>query len=413
MKRLRTDVIHPDAPAAPKNYVQLNELTKLSERQLQAEIIEPLLGALGFRNVHDTSGPIEHGKDLVATLDELGYQNLWAIQIKKFNASAKVASSSSFGALLDQLKQAIQEPVVDPATGLRRPPDRCLFITPFPISPTVRDAFHQRLDEPVFAVLRIWDGQNLCDLIRDRMPQVVLRFSMEAQYRLDISRYTNTIYESGVAFDRKEIELSSIYVDLSLGHGSNLLHGLIMLRGLRVPDDSAPKKRKDRFAVTCTRKEALDFKPTFKRWAATELLDDHNEPVSRHSRKKLKINLRPFLLAAQDRLRAALVAFGNIPSKETTDEDCHQIAANAIKLEHELEMLRHDDFFQRYCLHLLKDHTEPDKSMQEVCIPSSSLMKLRSRLFVTGPPERAKQLFSVVSHILQRKRRRHSRSSCH
>ena len=42
------------------------ELIALDEHTLQKEVIEPLLAALGFENITDTSGPRERGKDLVA-----------------------------------------------------------------------------------------------------------------------------------------------------------------------------------------------------------------------------------------------------------------------------------------------------------------------------------------------------------
>ena len=127
----------------------VRELISLTEKELQSEIIEPLLRKLGFRNVQDTSGPEEYGKDLIATkTDEFGHTLLYAIQIKKFKPSARVASLTSFGRLLDQLRQAMEEVVIDPTTNDQRSADRCLFITPYPIATHVRKAFHERTKDP-------------------------------------------------------------------------------------------------------------------------------------------------------------------------------------------------------------------------------------------------------------------------
>ena len=201
--------------------LEIAELTRLSEKQLQAEIIEPLLRKVGFRNVHDTSGTRERGKDLVGTLIELGRENLWAIQIKKFRPSSKAGSGQSFGGLLDQLRQTLQEPVLDITTGVRRRPDRALFITPYPISPNDIENFHERYREPVFSNLRIVDGRWLCEQVQEHMPEAIQRFSMELQYRLAVAHHSTRIKESTVAFELgQELQLDGIYVDASLGEGS-------------------------------------------------------------------------------------------------------------------------------------------------------------------------------------------------
>jgi hypothetical protein len=156
-----------DVPEPTPMSLALQELTSLSEADLQARVVEPLLRQLGFRHVHVNSGPNERGKDLVAIkFDEFGNPLLYAIQLKKFRPSAKVGTDSSFGRLLDQLRQTLQEDVLDPLTNRSRPCDAALFITPFAVPLTVRDAFKARMSEPMFRMLRLLDGPLLLDLIR-------------------------------------------------------------------------------------------------------------------------------------------------------------------------------------------------------------------------------------------------------
>ena len=102
----------------------------------------------GFRNVYDHSGPNEKGKDLIATKsDEFGRIDLYAIQIKKFRASSKAASTQGIMFLLGQLEQALNEPVVDPVTHDRRVPDKCFFLTPYPLDMHVLDSALSKLKE--------------------------------------------------------------------------------------------------------------------------------------------------------------------------------------------------------------------------------------------------------------------------
>jgi hypothetical protein len=134
-------------PGSPELQVYMSgvdELIELSEKDLQRSIVEPLLQALGFSNVQDTSGPTERGKDLIATKHtQFGTTELYAIQLKKYKATGKATSRDSLGHLLVQLRQAALEPVLDPATNVRRPPDRLIFITPYPLAHQARESFYE------------------------------------------------------------------------------------------------------------------------------------------------------------------------------------------------------------------------------------------------------------------------------
>jgi len=78
------------ADGVPSLYISgIDELIRLPERKLQSRIVEPLLRALGFTNVRDTSGPAEWGKDLIATKHtQFGNTELYAIQLKKYRITS-------------------------------------------------------------------------------------------------------------------------------------------------------------------------------------------------------------------------------------------------------------------------------------------------------------------------------------
>ncbi len=207
---------------------EIEELLSLSEKELQAQIIEPLLRELGFTKVFDNSGPGEKGKDLVATkLGEFGRTRLYSIQIKRFKPSAKAGSKASFGLLLDQLRQSLQEPVRDPSTNTSRPPDACIFITPYPIPARAQESFFERMHEPIFRGLELIDGPLLIDLIRRHVPEALSTFSVETQYRLRIDHQAGVITESPAAFGlATPLELETIYVDVSVGQRAHTLQAL-------------------------------------------------------------------------------------------------------------------------------------------------------------------------------------------
>lgn len=213
----------------------IDELIAMSEHDLQAMVIEPLLRELDFKNVKVNAGSDELGKDLVATtVDEFGQPLLWAIQIKRFKPTAQVGTDSSFGRLLDQLRQALQEPVIDPSTNVERACDRCIFITPYPLSLRVRRAFQQRSKEAIFKVLKVIDGALLVDLIKQRLPETLDLFSADTRYRLRAAAEANRMIEMPVALGTTELRVEDLYVDASLAQKDMSIE-LLATRHFRSP----------------------------------------------------------------------------------------------------------------------------------------------------------------------------------
>ena len=172
----------------------------------------------GFRNVYDHSGPNEKGKDLIATKsDEFGRIDLYAIQIKKFRASSKVASTQGIMFLLGQLEQALNEPVVDPVTHDRRVPDKCFFLTPYPSDMHVLDSALSKLKELEKRGLLIIDGKKLAEEVQANLPSVLSHLSRDTQYRISIEKSVGIVKESSLAFGlTRDLDLDSIYVDIQL-----------------------------------------------------------------------------------------------------------------------------------------------------------------------------------------------------
>src|SRR5688572_25498250 len=236
----------------------LKVLCSMSEKDLQSLVIEPLLMTKGFRNVYDHSGPNEKGKDLIATKsDEFGRTDLYSIQIKKFQASRKAASTQGISFLLGQLEQAMDEPVLDPITHVRRVPDKSLFITPYPLDMHVLDSSLSKLKTLEKRGLRIIDGKRLTDEVQANLPSVLSHLSRDTQYAISVEKSVNVLKESSLAFGlTRDLDLDSTYVELRLTPSGELRDVL-----------SFPLKKADHKLFMCDSEEAKTLQTFFNKWA--------------------------------------------------------------------------------------------------------------------------------------------------
>jgi hypothetical protein len=390
---------------AHKYQLEVEQLVQLSERQLQAEIVEPLLKAMGFRSVHDTSGPRERGKDLVGVRQDMGREYLWSIQLKKFKATSRAGSLSSFGKLIDQLKQATLEPVVDPRTNARRRPDRCLFITPYPISPNDIESFLERTSDPALKILQIVDGCELCELIYTHIPEVVNRFSMELQYRIRVSQHGGRIPESKTAFELShELELDSLYVDIVLGEGTGLLQNIA---AIRVASDDERQKRavkevilsektrtgasrtgtsRDPCVIAAPMDEAVAFSHVFHKWVGCDLSQMSGEELYRTSKEKAALDMAPLLRAVQSKLQNTFAKLNSITDPLISANEARQIANAAIALEQDIRKLQNNAFIQRFFPELARPRSSMTEERTFTSITSLNVIKIPAYLYVTGPP---------------------------
>ena len=194
----------------------MEALTSMSEAILQAKIIEPLLRLMGFQYVRDNSGPHEKGKDLVAIKLDFGKPKLYAIQIKKFQASGKHTKTTAMTNVVTQLRQTMLEPVLDPMANLERPPDRGVFITPYAIH---RDALASAIEQVRDLERReitIIDGAILVDLVLKFMPGAVTDLDPQLRYRVQSAKAADRIPESNAFGVRGDLSLDEIFVEISL-----------------------------------------------------------------------------------------------------------------------------------------------------------------------------------------------------
>lgn len=205
----------------------IEELISLSEEELQSTVVEPLLRHLGFTSVRAVSGANDCGKDLVALRPEpFGPPKLYAVQIKKLKISGKFADRTGFSHVINQLRQLFREPVVCPDQKDRRLPDRCLFITPYPLTRAALESAFQQFVELERQEIMVVDGSRLIDEVIRHMPQVLGRLSSTLNYRLTLATHLDVMQEY-TAFDLSSgPSLSRLYVELSYSGANSELMAL-------------------------------------------------------------------------------------------------------------------------------------------------------------------------------------------
>lgn len=304
----------------------IHELTKLSERDLQDRVVEPLLRHMGFTHVRNMSGPGERGKDLVAVKHEFGRAKLYAIQIKKFQFSGKSSSPKSLSAVIPQLREMLMEPVVDPLSNSPRVPERGLFITPYAIKRTALEASLTQIKDLERRELTIIDGPILIDQILEYMPSVVTEFSMETQYRLRVRSTADKIVES-TAFGLPEpLQLHKIYVELDLSFGRT---------DREISTDAVRSLCSGSQNVTASPDELRSLMSTCATWFSAPLTIpgfDSSEVKDANKSVDVKIDLDPIINEAKRRFNEFLPQFALLEEVNLPRDRCDQIVDKGVSL---------------------------------------------------------------------------------
>lgn len=240
-------------------------LEDLSEAELQARVVEPLLRAAGFEQVRDVSGPHEKGKDVVATKRELGVVHLYAVQLKRTRIDGKAASPNSLAGLMIQLKQAMTEPVFDPATRSPRTPDRLIFITPFVIDRATLDSAMAQHGELARHQVTILDGLQLAEQAALLIPEELTALRQDLGYRLKMAQDLNLIPEAKAFGIHRDLYVDELYVEADyacFGSVRTLLLTLLedvggLPRARRTQEEAQEERLRDLGPLGMREKEAL------------------------------------------------------------------------------------------------------------------------------------------------------------
>jgi energy-coupling factor transporter ATP-binding protein EcfA2 len=380
----------------------IESLTSMSEASLQAKIIEPLLRLMDFQHVRDMSGPNEKGKDLVAIKPDFGRPKLYAIQIKKFQASGKHTKSTAMTYVVTQLRQMMLEPVRDPLTNLERPPDRGLFITPYPIH---RDAFASAIEQVRDLERReitIIDGPILVDLVLRLMPEAVTDLDAQLRYRVQSARVAGRIPESNAFGIKEDLSLDDVFVEISLVYGKAAF-------GL-----STRKVRGSRGAkiIGVASDELKIIRRLYKKWIRgfpkiwvpprRKLSGEERKPLGAQGVTIAEIDLDPLLEAIDSKLEAYSVELANAGRSRDTAE-LNRTIAKGVSLASSVDVLTQLKVVRDNWPDLIRSARASSAHRETVLFDATAIVAIDHPILVTGEPGGGKTtLLRRLSQIIAR-----------
>ncbi len=153
---------------------KIDHLKALPEDALRVQVLAPLLIKLGFHDpvVHHHAG--EKGKDIICKDpdEKLGKTRYIALVVKSGDLTGAASGSNSYFTLLNQIKQAINEPCKDVYEGREISIDQIIVVVSGRILPTALDSVFgtlraERIDRLIRDTI---DGERLVTLMDDKLP---------------------------------------------------------------------------------------------------------------------------------------------------------------------------------------------------------------------------------------------------
>lgn len=153
---------------------KLAHLASLAEDNLRATVLMPLLVKLGFHDpvLHHHSG--EKGKDIICkdSDEKLGKVRYLALVVKAGDLTGAASGTNSYFTLLNQIKQALNEPCRDIYEIREISIDQVMVVISGRILPTALDSVFgtlraERLDRLIRDTI---DGEKLVKLLDEKLP---------------------------------------------------------------------------------------------------------------------------------------------------------------------------------------------------------------------------------------------------
>jgi hypothetical protein len=149
---------------------------KLTEHDLRAAVLPPLLRALAYVDVRMLHGPREEGKDLLAwRMSEIDTTEWVGFVVKAGDITAQVASVSGIRTVLHQVEQVLDHEIIDPLTSARSQVRGCWVVTAGRILPhALDDASTTMRRHHLDKLIRWVDGAALTRLLSECLPRQAL-----------------------------------------------------------------------------------------------------------------------------------------------------------------------------------------------------------------------------------------------
>lgn len=148
-------------------------LQSLTEDDVQAHLIMPLLRAMGYSNVELRHGPAEYGKDVIAIKSDALMLTRVAFVVKVGNISGQTAKKKDVERLEDvrtQVKKAFEMPYTDIYTKQEQDVNRVIVWTTGTISSNAREEIIRNLRTEYATNVNYIDGHRTIELLNQYYP---------------------------------------------------------------------------------------------------------------------------------------------------------------------------------------------------------------------------------------------------
>src|ERR1700680_396233 len=379
----------------------MDALTSMSEASLQAKIIEPLLRLMDFQHVRDVSGANDKGKDLVAIKLDFGKPKLYAIQIKKFQASGKHTNTASMTNVVSQLRQTMLEPVIDPMLNIERPPDRGVFITPYAIYRDALSSAIGQVRELERREITIIDGPILVGLVLQYMPDAVTDLDPQLRYRVQSAKAADRITESSAFGAREPLSLEDMFVEISLVYGKAAF-GVSTRKpthweGPRITHAKSAELATIRSLYRKWVKGAPRVWVPPRRRSSDEVRQDPTLDST-----VAEIDLDPLLEALDSRLNAYSVELASI-GRSRDIADLRRTIAKGIALAHSVDSLTQLEVVREHWPAIFRSARASSAHRETVLFTGTAIARIDYPVLITGEPGGGKTtLLRRLSQVIAR-----------
>lgn len=157
---------------------KLQHLMNYSEKEFRDLVVRPLFLLQGLKDGRDLCGPNEKGKDAVfVTTDLLGIEDIYVVQTKRGPLNLTRKASSNLVEAVIQLKTALNTKVFLTKARAKKFPIKAILCASGKINEHARQHIVDEVDDQRIGFL---DGDDLIQLIDDRMPEFWLGLDAEA-----------------------------------------------------------------------------------------------------------------------------------------------------------------------------------------------------------------------------------------
>jgi len=198
-----------------KRQEKLVFLRNFNEQQLIANVIRPLLEAMGFKNITLTHGATEKGIDLVFYKEnEFGEREYTGVQVKAVKIHGRAGQKGNAIEISNQAQMAFKHEFPDISDNRPKNIDRFRVITSCEITDAAKEIICEQVKSKAIQFI---DGDRLVDLMTKYMPDFFWEeYNYFNRYFKAMKKDFETIKDISAIGQKEPISLEDIYVSLRL-----------------------------------------------------------------------------------------------------------------------------------------------------------------------------------------------------